>query len=115
MQGISNSRPPANFQCTTNAFNSNFRIRRNAHLSKYNLKPPQQLNISFVDYIISFIRIADFFYILYLPLKKLQIYGFNPTYLLKPILQNLSSRTYPPEPILQNLSSNRFCIGSSYF
>src|SRR6266699_5189781 len=99
MQGISNSRPPANFQYTTDALNSNFRIRRNVYLSRHNLKPPQQLDISFIDCEISFIRIADFFCILYLPLKKLQIYGFDPTYLLKPILQNLSSRTYPPEPI----------------
>ncbi len=108
MQGISYSRSPANFQCTTSAFNSNFRIQWNVHLSRYNLKPPQQLGISFVDCKIDFVRIADFFYILYLLLKKLQIYSFDPTYPSLPILQYLFSKTYPLEPILQNLSSRTY-------
>src|SRR6266699_2668072 len=55
MQRISNSRPPANFQCTTSAFNFNFLIRRNVYFSKYNFRLPQQLGISFVDCGISFI------------------------------------------------------------
>ncbi len=100
MQRISNFRPPANFQYTTNAFNSNFRIRWNIHFSKHNLKPLQQLRISVIDCGISFVRIVNFFYILYCSLKKLQIYSFNPTYPPLPILQYLSSKTYPPEPIL---------------
>src|SRR6266566_4199852 len=39
-------------------------------------------------------------------LKKLYLYDFN----LEPILQNLSSRTYPLEPILQNLSFRTYTI-----
>ena len=100
MQGISNSRPPANFQCITGAFNSNFRIRWNVHFSKHNLRPLQQLGISFVDCGISFTRIADFFCILYRFLKNYKVCGFDLTYPLLPILQYLSSKTYPPEPIL---------------
>ncbi len=100
VQGISNSRPPANFQCTTGAFNSNFRIRRNVYFSRYNLRPLQQLGISFVNCGINFIRIVDFFYILYLLLKKLQVYGFDFTYLPLPILQYLSFKIYPLKPIL---------------
>ncbi len=108
VQRISNSRPPANFQCTTGAFNSNFRIRRNVHFSRHNLRPPQQLGISFIDCGINFVRIADFFCILYRFLKNYQIYGFDPTYPPLPILQYLSSKTYPLEPILQNLSSRTY-------
>src|SRR6266699_2561415 len=108
VQRISNSRPPANFQCTTAVFNSNFRIRRNVHFSRHNLRPPQQLCISFVDCGISFARIADFFYIL---CRSLKITKFAASTL--PILHYRSSNTYPPEPILQNLSSSRFCVGSS--
>ncbi len=108
MQRISNSRPPANFQCTTDAFNSNFRIQRNIHFSRHNLKPLQQLGISFINYRISFIRIVDFFYILYRSLKNCQVCGFNSTYLLLPIFQYLSFKTYPSEPIFQNLSSRTY-------
>ncbi len=108
MQGISNSRPLANFQCTTGAFNSNFRIRRNVHFSRYNLKPPQQLGISFIDCGINFIRIVDFFYILYRSLKNYKVCGFDFTYSPLPIFQYLSSKTYPLEPILQNLSSRTY-------
>ncbi len=108
MQRISNSRPPANFQCTTGAFNSNFRIRRNMHFSRYNLKPPQQLGISFIDCGISFVRIVDFFYILCRSLKNYKVYGFDLTYLLLLILQYLSFKIYPLEPILQNLSSRTY-------
>ncbi len=110
VQRISNSRPPANFQCTTGTFNSNFRIRRNVHFSRHNLRPPQQLGISFIDCGISFVRIVDFFCILYRSLKNckfaastlliLHYLSFN-IYPLKPIFQNLSFRTYPLEPILQ--------------
>ncbi len=99
MQRISNSRPPANFQCITDTFNSNFRIRRNMHFSRYNLKPLQQLGISSINYEISFARIAVFFYILYRSLKNYKVYGFDLTYLPLPILQYLSSKTYPLEPI----------------
>jgi len=89
MQGISNSRPPVNFQCITSAFNSNFRIRRNTHLSRHNFRLSQQLGISFVDCRISFVRIADFFYILYLSLKycklRFRFYLSSITYPLIPI------------------------------
>ncbi len=95
IQRISNSRPPANFQCTTSAFNSNFRIRRNAHLSKYNLRPLQQLDISFVDCGIGFIRIVDFFCILYLFLKNCKFAASTLS-----ILYYLSFNTYPSKPIL---------------
>src|SRR6266699_2059263 len=108
MQRISNSQPPANFQCTTDTFNSNFRIRRNIHFSKHNLRLPQQLDISFVDYGISFIRIADFFCILYRSLKNYKVYSFEFIYPPLLILQYLSSKTYPPKPILQNLSSRTY-------
>jgi len=108
VQRISNSRPPANFQCTTGAFNSNFRIRRNVHFSKHNLRPPQQLGISFVDCGISFARIADFFCILYRSLKNYKVCGFDPTYPPLPILQYLFFKTYLLEPILQNLSSRTY-------
>src|SRR6266699_6556436 len=108
VQRISNSRSSANFQCTTDAFNSNFRIRRNMHFSKHNLRPLQQLGISFTDCKISFVRIDDFFCILYRSLKNYQVCGFDPIYPLLPILQYLSSKTYPPEPILQNLSSRTY-------
>ncbi len=104
MQRISNSRPPANFQCTTGIFNSNFRIRRNMHFSRHNLRPLQQLGISFVDYGISFAWIADFFYILYRSLKNYKVCSFDSTYPPLSILQYLSSKIYPLEPILQNLS-----------
>src|SRR6266699_591157 len=108
MQRISNSRPPANFQYTAGTFNSNFRIRRNVHFSRYNLRLSQQLGISFIDCGISFVRIADFFYILYRSLKNCQVYSFDPTYPPLSILQYLSFRTYPPEPIFQNLSSRTY-------
>ena len=110
VQRISNSRSSANFQCTTGVFNFNFRIRRNVHFSRYNLKPLQQLGISFINCRISFVRIVDFFYILYLFLKNYKFlastlpifhYLFFNIYPLKPILQNLSFKTYPLEPILQ--------------
>ncbi len=100
VQRISNSRPQANFQCTTDVFNSNFRIRWNIHFSRYNFRPLQQLGISFVDCGISFARIADFFYILYCSLKNYKVYSFDPTYLPLSIFQYLSFKTYPPEPIL---------------
>src|SRR6266699_4898251 len=67
-----------------------------------NLRPPQQFDISFIRCRIGFIRIANFFYILYLFLKKLQTIRFD--------LPNLSSTTYPSEPILQNLSSRTYPI-----
>ncbi len=86
VQRISNSRSPANFQCTTGAFNSNFRIRRNVHFSRHNLRPLQQLGISFVDCGISFARIADFFCILYRSLKNYKVYSLDPTYPPLPIL-----------------------------
>ncbi len=110
MQRISNSRPPTNFQCITDAFNSNFRIRRNVHFSKHNLRPPQQLGISFVDCGISFTRIADFFYILYRSLKNYKVCGFDFTYLLLPIFQYLSSKTYSLKLIFQNLSSRTYLL-----
>ncbi len=99
MQRISNSRPPANFQCTTDAFNSNFRIRRNVHFSRHDLRPPQQLGISFVNCGISFVRIVDFFYILYRFLKNCKVCGFGSTYPSLPIFYYLSSKTYPLELI----------------
>ncbi len=99
MQRISNSRPSANFQYTTNAFNSIFWIRRNMHFSKHNLRPLQQLGISFVNCRINFARIADFFCILYCSLKNYKVCSFDPTYPLLFILQYLSSKTYLPEPI----------------
>src|SRR6266699_675731 len=81
-----------------------------------NLRPPQQFDVSFVRYGIGFVRIADFFYILYLSLKNCKLYGSTYlTYPPLPILQNLSSRTYPSEPILYYLSSNRFYIDGNYF
>ncbi len=94
IQRISNSQPPANFQCTTGAFNSNFRIRRNIHFSRHDLKPLQQLVISFINCRIKFVRIADFFYILYRSLKNCKVCSFDPTYLLLLILHYLSSKTY---------------------
>src|SRR6266566_3821119 len=51
-----------------------------------NLRPPQQFDVSFVCCGIGFVRIADFFCILYLSLKNCKLYG--STY-----------RTYPPLPI----------------
>ena len=95
VQRISNSRPSANFQCTIGAFNSNFRIRQNVHFSKHNLKSPQQLGISFIDCRISFVRIVDFFYILYFFLKNCKFVAST-----LPIFHSLSSNTYPLEPIL---------------
>ncbi len=108
IQGISNSRPPANFQCTIGAFNSNFRIRRNIHFLRFNFKPLQQLDISFIDCEISFVRIVDFFCILYRFLKNCKVCSFDSIYLPLPILHYLSFKTYPPEPILQNLSSRTY-------
>ncbi len=95
------------------AFNSNFRIRRNVHFSRHDLRPLQQLGISFIDCGISFVRIADFFYILYRSLKKLQSLRLRPylsstTYPPLPILHYLSSTTYPPLPILHYLSSTTY-------
>src|SRR6266699_3421250 len=114
MQRISNSRPPANFQCITGAFNSNFRIRRNAHLSRHNLRPPQQLDISFVDCRISFVRIVDFFYILYLSLKNYKVCGFDSTYLPIPILQYLFYTQYAVEE-MDCMGMSRFLSFSLYF
>ncbi len=88
-----------------------FWIRRIVHFSGTytgSFKPPQQFDIFFVDCRIGFVRIADFFYILYAFFKKLYLYGFDLIYLPLPILQNLSFRTYPPEPIFQNLSYSTY-------
>jgi len=108
IQGISYSRLLADFQCTMGVFNFNFRIRRNVHFSKYNLRPPQQLGISFVDNEISFVRIADLFCILYRFLKICKICSFDPIYPPLSIFYYLSFKTYLLKPILQNLSSNTY-------
>src|SRR6266699_2606377 len=95
--------PQPIFSVPRGAFNFNFRIRRNAYFSRHNFRPPQQLGISFIDCGISFARIADFFYILYLSLKNCKFTASTLS-----ILHYLSSKTYPPEPILQNLSSRTY-------
>jgi len=78
------------------------------------------IRYSFVRYEIGFVRIVDFFYILYCFLKNLQVIYFEPNlsstiYPPLPILQNLSFRIYPPLPILYYLSSSGFCMGVKLF